>query len=120
MKQENAPLIFKRTIATNESFVINLSNPNFDDEGTQTDLYAPLKNMVLFNLSGNANVEYYLNADTSGKLAPTGVIATEENKKINFIRVKNLSSVNQAEVTIQFNNDETLLSLKMQELGIEK
>lgn len=118
MNRPNAPLKFTETIAPNSSFVLNLSNPNTDDEGTQTDLYAPLRNLTIFNLSTNANIEYFINADQSGKLVPAGVIDTQEDKNINNIRVTNLSTTNSVNIVLQFNNDETLLSLKKRELGL--
>lgn len=118
MERRNQNLIFNREIPAGDSFIINLSNKNEDDNGVQTDLYAPFKNLTIINNSTGASAEYYLNAELSGKLVPSGVITAEQDKNINNIRIKNLSSTTALKVTLQLDNDYSLIELKKLEMGI--
>lgn len=118
MERRNQNLIFNREIPAGESFIINLSNKNQDDNGVQTDLYAPFKNLTIINNSTGASAEYYVNAELSGKSVPSGVITAEQDKNINNIRIKNLSSTTVLKITLQLDNDYSLIELKKLEMGI--
>lgn len=74
------------------------------EKDRDTDRYAPFKNATLLN-TGTEAVKLFLNGQSGFKLIPAGTIFTLEDQEITYLKLVNVSSTNQAELTLQLDND---------------
>jgi hypothetical protein len=73
-------------------------------QDTNTDDYAPFKNIQVLN-TGAADLKMYINGQNGYKLIPAGTILDRQDLSIEYLRIVNASSSLAANFTFQLDND---------------
>lgn len=109
----NSNIYFTRTLAPSASVSFYLRDATLtDDNGLSVRQFAEpkgLRNMTILN-TGTANIQYNVNGQGL-RLVPAGVIDDRSEQYANQVIITNLDAVNNATFTIQFNNEQTELSV---------
>lgn len=111
MVSERTKLNFYKTTAATGEVVIDLREATTVDENNlQTAKYKDVKNLKVINV-GNTQLKIWLNQKPGYDPIPNGTIFSNNDSKIETIKIKNLSSTTAAEYYITIDGDETELSV---------
>lgn len=74
------------------------------ENDVNTDDYAPFKNIQVLN-TGTEDLKVYFNGQSGYKLVPAGTILDRQDLSINYLKIVNTSSTNNATFTFTMDND---------------